>query len=285
MSVPNNEEVVPDNTGQAPNDQQQDDQQQVNGHPAWDEILNVVPDEFHEMLKPTLKKWDDGVQEKFQQIHQQYDPYKPLVENNIPLDEVQQALYLAHQLNTNPAELVQQAIDHFNLEQFKQAQSQQQQNLNDPDDPDGSEDFSLDDLEDDPRYKALLEKQREIESKITKREQEEQEQEAEQALEQYLGELREAHGEFDENYVVTLLANGVDGEAAVKQFQNTVSQAAQALIQQQQEQNPPRQTAVIAGSGGTSGSGVPDQPLKFGEMKDGQVSDLVAEYIKNAQAG
>lgn len=272
MSTPPNEEIVPEDG----NDDGQAQEDTPKGHPAWDEILTDLPDEIQTMLRPKLAEWDRGVQEKFQQIHQQYDPYKPLVENNIPLDQVQQALFLAHQLDTNPADLVQKAIDHFNLEQFKQ---QTQQVVPDPDGEDDFSDSPYGELENDPRFKAFLEKQQELESRFQEREQQEQEAEAEAALEQYLTELKEQHGEFDENYVVTLLANGVDGEAAVKQFQTSVSQAAAALVQ---NQNPPKQQAVIAGGGGTSGSGIPDAPVSFGKMTGGEVSDLVAQYINQA---
>ena len=52
----------------------------VGGHPAWQEILNAVPPEFHEALKPTLEKWDSGVQKRFQSLHSQYDPLKEYAE-------------------------------------------------------------------------------------------------------------------------------------------------------------------------------------------------------------
>jgi hypothetical protein len=269
VTVPNDEAVVPEET---------DDGQAPKGHPAWDEILTDLPDEIQEILKPKLAKWDSGVQEKFQQIHEQYDPYKPLIENNINANQVEQALFLAHQLDSDPTAFIQKAIDHFNLEQFRQQAAAE---VPDDEDDDFLEESPYGDLEKDPRFKAFLEKQQELEAKFQEREQSEYEAEAEQALDTYLKELRDNHGEFDNDYVVTLIANGMDGEQAVKQFQDKVNQAAAALV-------PPaavKPQAIIAGGGGTSGSGIPDQPVSFGKMKSGAVSDIVAQYINQANQG
>lgn len=276
MTVPsdnNPEQQVP--TGNDADNNGNPDPNQNPGHPAWKEILDVLPDSLHGIITPKLQDWDRGVQQRFQEIHQQYNPYKKLVENQVPAEYVEQALYLANQLETNPAELVQKAIEHFNLEQFK-AQAN-----NSDDDYDEDYDMQdLDDLRNDPRLKPFFDKQDELAQYIEQQQQAQQEQQSNQEMQNYLAYLHENYGNFDDIYVTALVANGVDGEVAVKQFQNTVNQAAQALAgNQQTQQNPP---PVVMGAGGSTGSGVPDQPVNFGGMERKGVNDLVEQYLQRA---
>lgn len=75
-------------------------QQQTSGHPAWNEILSQIPASLHESIKPKLESWDRGVQQKLQEVHAQYDPYKDFVQ--MPVDQLQASVQLFHILNTNP---------------------------------------------------------------------------------------------------------------------------------------------------------------------------------------
>src|SRR4029078_3596605 len=50
------------------------------GHPAWRQILDQIPEEYHDSIIPELQRWDAGVSRRFQRIHDEYAPYKELGE-------------------------------------------------------------------------------------------------------------------------------------------------------------------------------------------------------------
>lgn len=258
----------------------QDPEVNTEGHPAWQEILNVLPEELHGLVKPKLAEWDKGVQEQFQR----YSPYKDIISNDIPPEFLQQAVGIANSLQEDPENFVEQLIDHFGLDRYRASANEEEEEENEPgsfvdlDDPN----TSFEDIMKDPRFKPFIQQQQELMERFQEREEEEEEAEAEEALQEYLSELHDEYGEFDDTYVVAMLANDIDGEVAVKQFQDTVNQAAQALAGNQNNQQTPT-PPVVLGAGGTTGSGLPDNKIDFGTMKDQDINKLVTEMLERSQ--
>lgn len=274
----------------------EEEQEQAQGHPAWQEILdtlNEIPEDFRTVVEPKLrdklKEWDQGVDGKLQAVRSEYEgfePYKPLIENNVPLENIQQALWLANKLEEDPKFVVDQAIKSFNLEY---GPISQQPNLNADDE---NEDFSstdLDDLENHPAYKALKERSEEIEKMLKSQSEREEEDKATQALRAELDTLHDKfdidgpEGKkipgFDDLYVAALMAQGFDPEDAVKSFNDTVNERARALagIQQQQEEPPP----VVMGGDGNTGSGIPKENIKMGNLGKGDLNQMVLDFLNN----
>lgn len=71
-------------------------------NPAWAPILESVPEELREALKPKLQDWDKGVQSRFQKIHQEYDGYKPFKEQGIAPEDLQRSLQIRQQIDQDP---------------------------------------------------------------------------------------------------------------------------------------------------------------------------------------
>lgn len=69
-----------------------------NVNPAWQEVLDKVPEEFHTVLTPKFSEWDNN----FQKVQQKYAPFKDFVENNIPVETIQQSLQIRDLLENNP---------------------------------------------------------------------------------------------------------------------------------------------------------------------------------------
>jgi len=256
---------------------EEDQGQDQNGHPAWQEILDVLPEELRPLITPKLQEWDQGVNNRFAEIHSKYDPYKDIVENQIDPEFLEGTIGLAQQIQDNPAEVVQNMIDHFNLEQFKQ---QAQQQTSDSEFVDLNSSYDVDDLRKDPRLAPLFEQQEKFQEWMQEQEEDAEAEEEEEELEEYMNELHEAYGDFDDTYVLAMLANDIDGEVAVKQFQDTVNQAAQTLagVNQNQQQKPP----VVMGAGGTTGSGIPQSNVKMGDLKDQDVNSMVTSLLRQA---
>ena len=188
-------------------------QQESQGHPAWKEILDVLPSSLHPIVTPALSKWDQGVQERFQQVQSKYEPYNSLVENGIQPDRIEQALGLARMMEEDPQGLYARMGEYFSM---GKSNDQGQTTENEDDEFDiGSE--SSPEWE---RAKAELEQNQQLLAQgLQAMMQEKANAEAEAKLEADLKALKEKHGEFDEEFVLTYaLNNGNNLEAGVKKY-------------------------------------------------------------------
>lgn len=250
------------------------------GHPAWREILDVLPESLHSVVKPVLQKWDDGVKARFDEINAKYEPYKQLVENKIDPEAIITGLNLSHQFQTDPASVVKQAIEAFELDFV--TQEEYDQALASVSDDDNSYD-SDDSFENDPRFKQMNELVLSMKETIDKQEQERRNQTEQSKLDQTLAKLEEEHGSFDKMYVMTMIANGLDGATAVKQYQDTIDQAVAARVSSSNNGNNSNEdgsTPVVLGNNqGGEGSGLPDNPVQLGEMKTSDINQLVEQML------
>jgi hypothetical protein len=97
------------------------------GHPAWQEILSVVPEMLHDKIRPALEKWDTGVQNKLSEVHSQYDAFKPFVEGKVPATDLQAGLELVQLLNSDPKRLYDHMRDFYKFNEAGAASGQGQQ--------------------------------------------------------------------------------------------------------------------------------------------------------------
>jgi hypothetical protein len=262
------------------------------GHPAWSEILDVIPESLHPLIQPKLEDWDKRQQAKLQEVHGSYEPYKRFVESKVDPQVIEQSLYLANHLQNNPKDFVQRAIANYELTDFVPASQVQQSQDNELDD-----EWDGDDITKHPAFKQVLDQLGQVQSTLQQSQQQQQEQTAQQQLEEYLDSLESEHGEFDRLYVASMLANNVDGVQAVKQYQDMVNSAALKLTgmtpeqlaqqqsQQQNQQAPLTSTPdapVIMGASGNAGSGMPGQPVSMGQLSAGETQDLVLQMLAAA---
>jgi len=234
------------------------------GHPAWQEILSQIPEELHAKVIPTLQQWDAGVSRRFQKIHDEYSSLKEF-EDYDPGD-IRQALDVYEALNTNPAATWETIGRVYGLspQEVSQAASVEDDLDFDALPPALKEKLSKIDLHD-----QVLEyvSQQMLEAQAADEEAAEDE-----ALEEILDELREDYGEFDEDYVVGLIAAGVDPEEAVERFQGFASQ-----FQQQPRQQAPK----IMSSGGGVPSGA---PADVNKLSNQDTQALIAEVLRLSQS-
>lgn len=245
-------------------DGDEDEGDSTGGHPAWQEILNVIPPELHQQVIPTLQKWDTGVSRQFQKIHDSYSPYKQFEE--LDPSDIREALGVYEALNNDPKATWEAIGRVYGLspQQVSQAMS-------------SDEDEELDDLPSSVRdrlsrvdmHEQVLEA---VTDELLKRQVAETEAQEDQALEEYLEELQEEYGEFDEDFVVGLIAAGVDGDDAVEQYQELVQNIAQQYGGGQQRVTP----NVMSSNGGIPNLGSVD-PHK---LSNSQTQDLVAEILR-----
>lgn len=123
-------------------DSQEPEPQEVKPNPAWEAILGYIPEDKRPEVLPKFKEWDDN----FAKVQSEYAPYKPLLENKVPFEEVQRAFAFANLVNTNPKALYDELGQRFGFGQGQQqVDNNEEEDNDDPDlnpDPNKVPDFT-----------------------------------------------------------------------------------------------------------------------------------------------
>lgn len=263
-----NIETPVDNGGEAENSQESGD----GGHPAWEEILSgaEVPEAYKPLLRKTFQQWDEGVNKKFEELHQvqsQFEPYKPFIENNVEPQQLERAYQIMQMIEKNPEGFYQQMGDFYKFNQGQTAQaSGQGQQVDDVDEYD----ISGEEETPDPRYQQLEQQQQLIAQALVQMHQKEENAAADRQLEAELAQLREERGEFDENFVLNVAANtNGDLKGAVDKYFEIVASV----------QGKPRPGSnfpkVVSPSSGT-----PQTPVNPAELDSRGTKDLALQVLQ-----
>jgi hypothetical protein len=228
------------------------------------DFLNNVPESDRAVVGRYIKDWDAGVTKKFQEIHGQYEPYKQLGD----VEKLRQAVEVYDLLDNSPEIIYETLKQHFGEVQPQvpvnpqtpqvqpgQLNPQLQQALNPFLEPLQAK------LQE---QQGLMEKMAQVILQGTQREQEAAE---DRALDQYLAELEQRHGKFDQRAILMGLYEGKDGDIAVKEWQDSIRQYA-PQAQQQNGVPPPLM-------GGTT----PSDTVDIGSMSDKDIRQLTANVF------
>lgn len=233
------------------------------GHnPAWDEVLSVLPEQFHSVVTPHFQKWDQAANQRVESVNSQlaqFEAYKPYVEHGINSDELEQGLRLLYEINNNPQNVYQALQNAYNFGQPEapNQESEEGEELNLP--PEIMEKLQSHD--------GMLNAVAQI---VLNDAQAKQDAAADSALEKELSDLKAAHGEYDEDYVLAKMQLGMSGEDAVKSYQ--------ALVQRITPQ--PFAPTLLGSSGG---NGVPSNAIDPTKLSGKETRNLVAEMLAAAQ--
>lgn len=238
----------------------------------WENYLEKFPSSLHPVAREVFTEWDGNVTKRFQDLHSTYEPYKPFVEQWEP-ESIQEALQLAQALEANPQEFYNAMAKAYGFAESEQGAENQPE-------VEAPQEFEYD--PDDP-LQVRLSQQEELLRTLSdhilgQREAQEQariQAEQDAALDTAMNTLKQQHGEFDEQYVLMQIANGVDPEDAVKQFQTLVGTWAA-------RQNAPAASAPrVIGSGG----GLPSTKVDPANLNSKQTKDLVVELLRSQNGG
>lgn len=155
-------------------------------NPAWSDLLKEIPEGFKNVITPHLKKWDQGVNDRFQQKAQelqqlqqqieQYKPYQQFVERRMPPQQIAAAMVILDELNRDPRALYQRIAEHYGFNESQQ----------DPDD--GTYDPDAEGQQIDPavaqQMQALQQQQQQMHQFISQQQQAQIEQQARQEVDQ-----------------------------------------------------------------------------------------------------
>lgn len=233
-------------------------------------ILKDVPDEHKEILQPYLTKWDSGVQRRFQDLHNQYKPYADLGWDS---ETTQQMAEVYRVLNEEPERMYAALKEALAVEEEAQTGAGEGSQT----DPAIQGQLPPEVMQQLTQQQQVLEAlaQYVINEQSTKTEQVE-----DREFESYMGLLKKEYGDFDENYVTMSIANGVDGEAAVKQWQGMT----QEILNKAASATSGLPPAMLSSSGG--GAVAQAEPQRLGSYDSKDIKNLIANVLTQAnQAG
>lgn len=264
-------------------------------NPAWKPFLDVLPESLHNVVLPVLKDWDAGVQQKFQDIRSEYaelEGFKKFVDSNVDPEYVEQAVILADQLQREPGKIVTQINEAWNLGFVTPEDAAKLgQPPVDNEGDNGGLDFEPDnDIFKDPRVKAMKDALDELQNNFQTDKEREEEEAAIAEFEAELDELEQSYTDpnreggplpFNRMFVTALISQGVDGEAAVKQYHEVLalnSSSEDTSTKQTNEVKPP----VVMGGEGTTGSGSADGTVRPASLSRSDVNKTVQQLLAQA---
>lgn len=254
------------------------------GHPAWQEILDVLPTSLHDIVRPTLQKWDTGVQEKLTSVRDEYSDYQEFVKGDVDPETIKQSLWLLDQLQTDPESVAKQIIDAWELDLIpKDSPAVVTPVVSTPNDPEELLTNGEFDITKHPEFVAMKQIVDSMQSDSVEQKRVREEADANAFTDNTLKELHATHGDFDDTFVLAFMSQGQDGAKAVKRYQDTVNQAAARLAGDNSSTQNTTEDPVVMGGNSATGSGLPSNPVQFGTMKASEREQLVADLLSKSQ--
>jgi vacuolar-type H+-ATPase subunit I/STV1 len=248
---------MPEENDFNPGNNNEDDGQGIN--PAWNDLLEKIPQDLHSQITPQLKDWDSGVQQKIQSVHSDYADYKFLRENKVDPEDVRVALGVLRAIQEDPRSVYDSLATSYG---YNEAQQNSGQGKPESDlsglPPEIAEKLQRLEGGYDTMAQILLEKQKQDEANA-----------ADVELEKEFKQLRDKHGEFDENFVIAQMMQGLSGDDAVKAYQSLVDR----VLTDRAKAPAPR----LLGSGTASIPG--EGKVDVRKMDSGQTKQFVSAYL------
>jgi hypothetical protein len=255
-------------------------EENTGGHPALDSLLEGIPQEFIPVLRPRLEEMDRNAQQKIQSVQSEFEEWQQFVDNGIDPQTAYNALVFGQELSEDPKGMLKRIAEHFNVSVEDLLESGQgQTGQANGEDPDSYENLEIEGIENHPTIKRLLADSEKWSEYQQQQQQSEADAEAMDTLDEYLEELHEEYGDFDEQVVLAYMGAGVTGEDAVEMFQDLGEKYFNGQAESQEQQST---VPIIAGSGGNVGTGLPDPTNRPKSLSRQDVNSVVVEILKKA---
>jgi hypothetical protein len=231
--------------------------------PPYASYLEGLPTSVVPLVEPIFKKWDSDTGKKFQEVHSQYETYKPwsnFVDNGVDPEDALRGLILLQKLQENPQEVYQQIGKSFGFGEQGQQPEQTVEEFED----------GLPTIAGDPRFQQVEQMTQLVADYIVKQEQQKRQAEADSSLDKELSDLKSKHGDFDEAFVISQMLNGKTGEQAVQLFNQVIDSALK------QRQRPAAPTIM------NSGGGVPSTTVDVGKASKKEIQNLIQQRLAQA---
>lgn len=242
-------------------------------NPAWNDVLGVLPEQFHSIVTPHFQQWDQAAQTKIEAANakvKEFEPYQSFLDHGIDATEIENGLRLMYEINNDPQRVWNALAEAYGL-------GSQAGNSGEEGNPSGhgGENPQTPNFQD-PRFDEI-QRGLELVSQITlQNEQAKANAQADADLEAEIQGLHEKYkdqGGIDERFILGMMSNGMSAE-----------QAGQAWIDTRNSllQNNPRPFApnVMGNSGG--GTGLPSQAIDPTKLSSKDTRSLVAQMLQAA---
>lgn len=239
-------------------------------NPAWNDVLSVLPEQFHEAITPHFQQWDQAAQQKIEAANskvKEFEPYSQFVEHGIDSEELENGLRLMYEINSNPQAVYDALAEAYNLGGGTQSAKPTTSTTEDDEEVEEIDPQNFQD----PRYDELQQNLSLVNQVILEQNQEKMNNQADAELDNEMSSLKQAHGEFNEEYVLAMMMNGKSGKEAVEAFQN---------LTQQITQNNPRPFAPTIMGTSSGGAGLPSNQIDPTKLTPKETRNLVAEMIQ-----
>lgn len=231
--------------------------QQDTTNPAWNEFLDVVPKELHGQVTPLLEKWDKGVQERFTKVQSEYEPWKEFNSAGVDPDTARFALNLLNSLNDNP-QMVYKAIgDYYKLGGVDPKETEQGRIEPKPD-------------QDDPYAAKIANLERNnavVAQALIQQHEARQAAEQDAALDAELSGLRKQYGDYNEQYVLAMMQNGLTAKQAVENYFNFREAEIKRYVPK---------PLIMGGNGGMA----PGNSVDVRKLSESGTKDLVVQMLQ-----
>lgn len=169
-------------------------------NPAWNNLLEKLPAGLHGLVIPELQSWDKNFQEKTTEVQSRYAPYQSLLDNNVPPEQVENALRTMQMLQQDPRKFYEE-LGKFYEAEWGQGQEGQVTAPEEETFTLGEDDF---DITKHPKFQELMQNQQVMAQYLQQQIEAEQQAAADKQIETDLKNLTEKYGEFDEEWVLAL---------------------------------------------------------------------------------
>jgi hypothetical protein len=239
-------------------------------NPAWNEVLELLPEQFHPVVTPKFQAWDQAAQSRIESVNSQlknFEPYQRFVEHGISDTELEQGLRLMYEINNNP-ENVWKALQ----EAYKFGGDGNNAAIPNPNGEGNGEEDDDPPIGVDPetinQQGELLQAVAQI---VLNDAQSKQAAKADEELDAELNALKEKIGDYDERYVLSLMQTGMSAEDAGNAF---------VALKQSFAQSQPFAPSVLGSSGG--GAGLPSNAVDPTKLSGKETRNLVAQMLEQA---
>lgn len=241
------------------------------GNPAWNSLLEHVPEDKREAVVPMLKEWDTN----YNQVNEKYSQWKELEDSNISPEDAQMGLNLMAAFENQPHMVYEMLGNHLGIstkeakemveeEAEKQTTEQQQQTP------------SID-----PNAFSELENKFNTMAQIMLGQKAEQEQAAQndaadKALNAELEALQKQVGDLPENEILMRMAYAADNGQPI-----SAEEAYKNYMEHVEEIQRRRPAPFVLGGGGQ----IPREKIDVKKLNESETKSLVAQMLGNIDEG
>lgn len=253
---------------------------------TWEAILSKIPTALHDVVKPALQEWDQGVNKRFQELAEEWAPFKEFKESKVDPNYLRNALSFAQAFENDPTGVLKNANETYNLgfgdpDEYAKLQAELESFGADDDDNDFEDDDTVVDLASDPNFKALQDTVNGLAQSLKGISQETDAQKHEKYLDNLLADKKH----INRTFITALMTQGLTGEQAIDEYNKALASSVQTPTEDASTTSvgTPGTAPVVMGPDGTAGAGTETKEIDFGTMGTTAVNDMVAQMLQAAQ--